>query len=145
MQDSRTNDDATGDLRRRPRIMLVEDDWLVAMDLADQLAEAGYEIVGPAPCIDRARALLETELVDAALLDIALDASSSYPAAEALMRSGIPFAFVTAQTARELRPDFQKHLLISKPVPRAVLVETVRDLLVGGLSAAPAPAPDRPA
>ncbi len=47
-----TEDDATGGLRRHPRIMRIEDDWLLAMALAGQPCEAGNEGFGPAPCID---------------------------------------------------------------------------------------------
>jgi CheY-like chemotaxis protein len=119
---------------RRARIMIVEDEWTLAMDLAGQLEDAGYEILGPTPHPENAKAIMDCELVDGALLDIALGASSSYPIAEALMQRGIPFAFVSAYTTAALRPDFQKHLLISKPVGRALLVQTVEDLIGGGLS-----------
>jgi CheY-like chemotaxis protein len=119
---------------RRPRIMIVEDEWTLAMDLASQLEGAGYEILGPTPSSGNAKAIIDSELVDGAILDIALGASSSYPIAEALMQRGIPFAFVSACTRGALRPDFQKHLLVSKPVGRALLVQTVEDLICGGLT-----------
>jgi CheY-like chemotaxis protein len=122
------SDDHT-EVGRPARILLVEDHWLLAMDLAKQLEDFGYEIVGPAPCIEKAMSLIRHEFIDAGLLDINLENSSCYPAAVALMQRGIPFAFITSQSSVDLRPDFQKHLLVSKPVSSTALLEVVRNMI----------------
>lgn len=118
---------ATGS--RPARILIVEDDATLAMDLASELECAGYDIVGPAHCLTRALELIKTSDFDAALLDIGLEQSTSYPAAEALMRRGVPFAFLSGYEARDMRPDFEKHALIDKPVAPAQLRRAVRSLV----------------
>ena len=123
------DDDVLGMDSRPARILIVEDNVIQAMDLAAPLEDAGYDIVGPAPCLSRALELIRTSEIDAALLDIGLEHSTSYPAAEALMQLGVPFAFLSGFEAQELRPDFEKHTLIDKPVAPAKLRRAVRSLL----------------
>lgn len=114
---------------RPARILIVEDDAILASDLACELEGAGYDIVGPAHCLRAALELIGTSEIDAALLDIGLAQSTSYPAAEALMRRGVPFAFLSGYEAWDMRPDFEKHILIDKPVGPAQLRRAVRSLV----------------
>ncbi|MBZ9661168.1 response regulator [Mesorhizobium sp. ESP-6-4] len=101
---------------RQLAVLIVEDEWLVAMDLADELAAAGYRVIGPALSVSQALELLEQTTVDGALLDVNLGGETSYPVAESLLAKGISFAFVSGYAASQLRADFKDFLLLSKPV-----------------------------
>lgn len=112
-----------------PRILLVEDQFLVAFDMVEQLKAEGYLVVGPANSLREALSLVETTPIDAGLLDVNLGACSSYPVAEALIEKGIPFAFLSGHSSGDLKPDFREHSLITKPVHPNTLRETVLDLV----------------
>ncbi|MCB1313083.1 MAG: response regulator [Sedimentitalea sp.] len=109
-------------------ILVVEDEWMLAYDLAEQIGEAGYAVVGPAPSVGKALDLIASQRVDAGLLDLNLGGETSYPVADALSKKGIPFAFLTGYTARELRSGFRDCLLLSKPVSTGKLAALLQDL-----------------
>lgn len=78
------------------RILVVEDEYIIAADLAASLAELGVTVIGPANSIVDALNLLERELVpDAAVLDVNLGQEKVYPVADALRERGVPFVFAT--------------------------------------------------
>jgi CheY-like chemotaxis protein len=83
------------------RILLVEDDGLVAMMLEDMLGDLGCELVGSFVRVGAALAWIEAGgEVDAALLDVNLGDESVFPVAEALRARGVPFAFTPPDTAK---------------------------------------------
>ena len=81
------------------RILLVEDEPIVAMMAADIIEELGATVVGPAMTLAAALSLSQTAEIDAAVLDINLNGLRSDPAAEALARRRIPFVFATGYGA----------------------------------------------
>jgi DNA-binding response OmpR family regulator len=103
------------------RILIVEDEWLIAATLVDMVYSFGHEVVGPAPNTDRAFQLIVDELVDAALLDVSLGAENSFSIAAVLKRLDIPFVFVTGNTSVDLPTELRGELLVSKPVTDADL------------------------
>lgn len=110
------------------RILIVEDESLVAMELADQLEEAGAKIVGPAGNIPDALGLIERELFHAALLDANLAGMPVDDIAAALTRKNVPFAFVSGYGRESLPQSFAAAEALSKPFsPKELL------LLVGRL------------
>jgi CheY-like chemotaxis protein len=98
------------------RILIVEDEWLIADFLSALLEEAGYETIGPAPSVERALAVLSQETPDAAILDVMLGREKSYPVAEALTTRNIPFVFTTGYLTSELPEKFAARPIVSKPV-----------------------------
>lgn len=110
------------------RILLVEDEMLVAMLLEDMLAEAGHVIVGPVSRIDRAVDAASREQVDLAILDVNLGGQEVYPVAEALAARGIPFAFATGYGASGLREPWQDRPTLQKPFHRDDLFRMVDEL-----------------
>lgn len=76
------------------RILVVEDEALIALDTEDMLTNAGYEVVGPVARVPDALGLM-TEPMDAALLDVSVAGTMVWPVAEALADRGVPFIFVT--------------------------------------------------
>src|SRR4051812_22412504 len=87
-------------------VLIVEDEFAVALDLKHTLEERGYRVVGPVGTVGRAVSMIQSEAhsLSAALLDINLQGERVYPAADALLAHGIPFAFLTGYSAQML-PD----------------------------------------
>jgi CheY-like chemotaxis protein len=77
------------------RILVVEDEFLLAMEAADTLRELGAIVVGPAHRLDIALGLIAGEVMDAALLDVNIGGNSSRVVAERLAELGVPFVFTT--------------------------------------------------
>src|SRR4051812_34572873 len=77
------------------RILVVEDEMLIAMLLEDMLAELGHEVTGVAPRVSEALAAVSRDDYDLAILDLHLNGQSAFPVADALIERGKPFAFAT--------------------------------------------------
>ena len=77
------------------RILVVEDEFLVAEHIAFALEDLGHEVVGPVPTIEAAIALIDSEALDCVLLDANLDGKSSAPIAAELTARSMPFVVVT--------------------------------------------------
>lgn len=98
-----------------PRLLVVEDEPLVAMMLEDVLGEAGYAVVGPIAQLDEALAAARAETVDLALLDVNLMGKHVYPVAAVLAERGIPFLFMTGYSDASLPADYAVRPSVSKP------------------------------
>ena len=83
------------DISGRKRILVVEDEPLVAMLLEDMLGDLGFDVIGPALRLDAALGLVDAGPLDAAILDVNLGRGRSYPVAEKLAARGVPFLFAT--------------------------------------------------
>ncbi len=77
------------------RLLVVEDECLVAFSLVDDLVELGYTVVGPAFSNEAAQRLASAVSVDGALVDVNLDGVNAFEVAEILRARSIPFTFVT--------------------------------------------------
>ena len=97
------------------RVLLVEDEMLVAMMLEEVLQELGCEIVGPVSRIDAARAAIADDGFDCALLDINLRGQPVYPVAELLTEHAVPFGFITGYGAAGVPAKFGTHPVLQKP------------------------------
>jgi two-component sensor histidine kinase len=114
------------------RILIVEDEPLVAMDLKVILHEAGIDVVGPARTSAAALGLLERAPLDGALLDANLGGERIDGVAAALARRGVPFAFVTGYGRESLPRSFCNIPIVSKPFVAADLLQAVRKLVASG-------------
>jgi DNA-binding response OmpR family regulator len=114
---------------RHHRVLLVEDEWLIAAQMVDVLTAEGFEIVGPAPNVHRAITLLENNDVCVAILDVNLGKEKSFPVADALAEGNIPLLFVTGYLDRDLPPQFAGRPLLSKPVDFRQLQGVLQQLL----------------
>jgi CheY-like chemotaxis protein len=110
------------------RILLVEDEMLVAMLLEDMLGEAGHTIIGPMAKVDQAVEAARTETIDLAILDVNVGGDEVYPVAEALAARDIPFAFATGYGAQGLREEWQDRPTLQKPFHRNDLFNMVAEL-----------------
>jgi CheY-like chemotaxis protein len=116
----------SGDRLKGLRLLVVEDEALVAMLLEDTLQALGCSVVGPAGNVARALALLEREDVDLALLDVNLGGGErSYPIADALAARGIPFVFVTGYGRAGVDRRYGAASVLQKPFDERQLAQAV--------------------
>jgi CheY-like chemotaxis protein len=108
------------------RVLVVEDEALLAETLCDLLLNGGCQPVGPAANVAIALNLVETSRIDAAILDVRLMDEMSFAVAYALRARGIPLMFLTASQRGELPADLSDEVLIEKPFKAPMLLETVR-------------------
>ncbi len=111
------------------RVLVVEDEMLVAMNLEDMLVDMGAVVIGPAMRIDFALELAESEEIDIAVLDINLHGGRSYPVAEVLRRRGVPFLFATGYGHAEDEAGFADVPTLAKPYRRADLAAIVERVM----------------
>jgi len=111
------------------RILVIEDEPLVAMDVESTLATAGCEVVGPAATLERAKLLIEESDCDAVLLDVNLAGQPVDELATLLTRKNRPFAFVTGYGREALPSGFRGTVVLGKPFGADQLLATVEVLL----------------
>jgi DNA-binding response OmpR family regulator len=108
------------------RVLLVEDEAIVAIDIAEQLTEAGFLVVGPAPSVAKALKLIVEVGCDVAVLDLNLRDETAEPIARELRSRRTPFLFLSAVSRDHLPPGFNDEALIPKPARPAVLVAALQ-------------------
>jgi DNA-binding response OmpR family regulator len=112
------------------RVLVVEDESMIAMLLEVMLADFGCEMIGPVGRVGKALAMAQREPLDIAILDVNVNGEEVYPVAAALARRGIPFVFVTGYSKHRLRPPYDDRPMLQKPFRRrdvyAVLAEVRR-------------------
>jgi PAS domain S-box-containing protein len=98
------------------RVLLVEDEALVALQLQQDLEQYGYRVVGPARSLKHGLLLAAQEHIDAALVDISLGRTTSAPIADQLLERNIPFAFATGYLEVPMLPEHLRTVpLLNKP------------------------------
>lgn len=109
------------------KVLVVEDEMLIAFDLADMLAEMDHEVVGPFDNVNAAMNALEASDVDFGILDFNLKAETSEPIADALIERDIPFFFLTSYRRDGLPQKFIMTPLVPKPVTDQLLSKAIQD------------------
>jgi CheY-like chemotaxis protein len=100
------------------RVLVVEDEMIVAWLLQDMLADLGCAVVGPAARVAQALAMIDAEAIDAAVLDVNLNGQKSYPVADALAARGVPFVFSTGYETESLPNAYCTRRRQSRPMER---------------------------
>lgn len=113
------------------RILLVEDEFLVAMMAEDMLAELGARPVGPAHRLEEGLALAREAELDGAVLDINLGGARSDAIAEVLAARGVPFVFATGY-GRSAAPAGLEAEVIDKPYSLEKLSAALAEALAAG-------------
>ena len=98
-----------------PRILVVEDEPLIAMTVEDILLELGYEVAGSVGRIDEALAFIDREQVDGAILDVNLGRDKIDPVADRLASKDVPFVFTTGEGAGGVPAGHTGRPCVSKP------------------------------
>lgn len=100
------------------RILIVEDNYLIAEEVRDLIRSFGYSVAGAAPSVADGLEILEGQQIDGAVLDIDLGGHTSFRLCRALKERGIPFAFLSGYSARNsmVPCEFSANLYLHKPV-----------------------------
>lgn len=117
------------DLLSGRRILVVEDEMLVLLNVEDLLADLGCKSVSAAATVDQALALIDAQAFDAAMIDVNLGGGKSYAVADALTARGVPFVFSTGYSGQSLNDDYRDRPVLGKPYRNADLVEVLARLL----------------
>lgn len=108
------------------RVLLVEDNFLVATTIKAALLSLGCSVVGPVPSLQQGLVLAESEPLDGAILDINIVGGSSTPIALLLKQRHTPFFFITGYgSPHSLPEDLSQCLRLRKPVDEETLQETI--------------------
>lgn len=105
-----------------PRILLVEDHWLVAMHAQSLLEELGCVVLGPMATLAEAEAAASTEAMDAAILDVFLGDEQCFPVVGRLAERGIPICLATGCAPPMLPDGFQAYPRLEKPYAREQMI-----------------------
>jgi CheY-like chemotaxis protein len=111
------------------RILVVEDEMLILMMIEAMLADLGCESATAAATIHHAIALIDEEIFDAAMLDVNLKGSNSYPVADALVARGVPFFFSTGNNGLHIMDRYSGTAVLRKPFIYQDLAAILKGLL----------------
>jgi len=111
------------------RVLVVEDEMLVAMNIEDILLELGAIVVGPAMRLETALDLAQVAELDVAMLDVNLHGGRSYPVAEVLRARGLPFIFATGYGHTDDDGTFGEVPTLAKPFRSQDLERLLLDAL----------------
>jgi DNA-binding response OmpR family regulator len=114
------------------RILIVEDEYLLADDLSHALSDAGAEVLGPIASVEDATAFIAGEpSIDAAVLDVNLRGDMVFPVADALHARGVPFAFATGYDQWALPERFAGAPRVEKPFKGYKVAAVLAPLIAG--------------
>ncbi|MER2269238.1 response regulator [Methylobacterium oxalidis] len=112
------------------RILLVEDEYLIAIEVARWLRTAGATVVGPVPSVDQALDLIADDGIDAAVLDVNLgDGDRVYPVADRLNALGVPYLFATGDVKVSDVAVYRERPRLEKPFGEVEVVRALAKLL----------------
>ena len=107
------------------RILVVEDTWLIADAVREDLESWGCTVVGPVAALGAALEIVKQQDLDGAILDVNLGRTTSVPIADVLDRRGIPFAFITGYSDTAIPSRFREAPRLHKPHAPHELAATV--------------------
>ena len=117
-----------------PSVLVVDDEPLIGLLVADWLGELGYGVVGPVGQAGEAMAHLDRDAADAVLLDVSLGAGDSFQLADKAREKGLALAFITGRSALDLPQRFQGVPVLAKPFDFAAMETLMGSLLNGSPS-----------
>ena len=119
-------------LLRNRRVLVVEDEFILADDLTHELEAAGAQVLGPVASVSDAMTLLaESDDVDAAALDVNLGGAFAYGVADVLARRGVPFLFTTGYDREVLPERYTGAPWAEKPLGTGEVVRRLGELVEG--------------
>lgn len=113
----------------RKRVLIVEDEWLLASSLATEFKAVELEPVGPVATSDKAISLIEQGDIDAAVMDANLSGVFAADVAKALRARDIPFLIVSGYSLEQMPEDMRNVTLLEKPVRETDVISAVQQLL----------------
>ena len=116
--------------KRTARVLIIEDEPIIALSLEDLLIDAGFQIAGVAARLEKALSLIESGTCDVAIVDANLAGVSASPAAIALASRGLPFIVMSGYSPEQMQGEFPDALFIQKPCRPEQIIETLTTLLL---------------
>jgi len=117
------------DVLKGLRVLVVEDEAMIAMLIEDMLTELGCTPVGPASNLPQAFAAIHGETFEAAILDVNLNGERTLPVAEELRSRKLPFLFATGYGAPGIEGGFKEQATLTKPFTQSDLETALRGIL----------------
>ncbi|GHB00915.1 response regulator [Algimonas arctica] len=111
------------------KILLVEDDAIIAMDLEMSLSDLGWEVMGPAPTADQAFDLIKSGLPDVAILDFNIRGGTSEQLAIALMEASVPVLFLSGDSSATDIDSLKECRVLAKPVSMDMISAALTEAL----------------
>ncbi|HXG81622.1 MAG TPA: response regulator [Sphingomicrobium sp.] len=112
------------------KILIVEDEHLIAEDISAMLRDAGAEVIGPAASLPEAmRIAADTATIDAAVLNIDLSGVTVFPLAKELQGRGVKIMFLTGYDDDQIPGEYQSVPCCKKPTGAACVIDELRALL----------------
>jgi DNA-binding response OmpR family regulator len=106
-------------------ILIVEDEYFIAMQMANAIKCCGGSVLGPVADLQKARDLAQRETVDGVILDLMLNGASSLSLADELMSRGTPVILATGYAQSHIPERYSDFPQLTKPVREAALVELI--------------------
>jgi DNA-binding response OmpR family regulator len=125
------------------RVLVVEDDYFIALELCGALREAGAEVIGPARDVQSGLAAIRSERIDCAVLDINLQGRMGFQIATDLRARGVPAIFSSGYDATTIPAELADMVRLEKPVDLKALCRAVESAVLGAAHQQPAPALDQ--
>jgi DNA-binding response OmpR family regulator len=119
----------TNEKQQSMRVLIVEDEPLIALSMEDILVGAGFRIAGVAGKLEKALALVEDGLCDAAILDANLGGVSASPVAVALEARGLPFVILSGYSREQTQGFGSEAGFLKKPCQPSVLIEALEAII----------------
>lgn len=117
---------ATQPMEKPARVLVVEDEFIIALDLSETVRDLGYKVEGPFANKDHAMIAIEDEMPDVAILDVMTADGEVFPLADTLTKAGVPIIFhsghITESDVAERYPEAQA---VSKPCPPDRLIAMI--------------------
>ena len=110
------------------RILIVEDEWLVAQDMGDMVEELGGAVVGPAGKLAQGLALAQSEELAGAILDVNLNGENTFALADRLLANNVPVIFVTGYDVKMLPERYSDVYRLAKPFTALAVERTFRTI-----------------
>jgi DNA-binding response OmpR family regulator len=120
----------SGDNHRAIRVLIVEDEPMIALSIEDVLIDAGFEIAGVVSKLEKALGLIESGACDAAIVDANLAGLSASPVAIALTALGLPFIVLSGYSREQMQGAFAGACFLQKPCRPELLIETLNTMLL---------------
>jgi CheY-like chemotaxis protein len=112
----------------RPKVLVVEDEFIIALDLSETVRDLGYALKGPYPDKQEAFLAIEDEMPDCAILDVFTGDGEVYPLADALTEAGVPIIFHSGHVSpSEMRQRYPGAWACAKPCSPDKLIDVLQE------------------
>jgi DNA-binding response OmpR family regulator len=111
------------------RVLIVEDEHFIAIDLAYELSAAGAKVIGPIASVAAALDVITVADLDGVILNLDLRGTMAFPVADALAERQIPFVFVTGYAVTEIPARHANALCVEKPAAPSVICGALEEAM----------------